>query len=275
MVMNAILCLENGSFSYPGRPIFANANVNANPGEVLCILGPNGCGKSTLMDCLLGILPLDRGQVRIRNKDIAQLSQRERARQMAYVPQNHDRHFAFSVIDILVMGRAACTSFYKSPGKMDFQAARAVLDEFGLSRLKDRDYTRLSGGETRMVMIMRALVQDTPLIIMDEPTAHLDFRHELVVLETIARLVREKKRTVIMATHYPNHAFYLENMGVDVQLAFMDQKRIRPNLVPGRDLTEDNIAALYRVEAVVADQQMPGNDSIKQIIPIKTMDRTK
>ncbi len=269
--MTSILTLENGRFSYPGHPVFADANLKVAKGEVLCILGPNGCGKTTLIDCLLGILPLDRGRVLVETNDISRLSPKQIARQIAYVPQKHDRHFSFSVMDILVMGRASHTSFYQSPGKDDFIRARGILSEFGLLRLKDRDYTSLSGGETQMVMIMRSLVQDTPLIIMDEPTAHLDFRYELVVLETIARLVKQEQRTLIMATHYPNHAFYLENQGIPVQMVFMDQQQVHQSLPPSLALTEKNIETFYRVKALVASHPVTGTGQVRQIIPLKTI----
>ena len=270
--MSEILCIENGSFAYPGHPIFSDATLKVTKGEVLCILGPNGCGKTTLIDCLLGILPLDQGRVLVENRNISTLSPRQIARRIAYVPQKHHRHFSFSVLDILVMGRASHTSFYESPGKKDLAQAENVLKEFGLLRLKDRDYTTLSGGETQMVMIMRALVQDTPLIIMDEPTAHLDFRYELVVLETIARLVKQKQRTLVMATHYPNHAFYLENQGVPVRMVFMDRQQVHQALSPSRALTKENIETFYRVKALVAEHDVPDTGRIRQVLPIKTID---
>ncbi len=147
-----------------------------------------------------------------------------------------------------------------------------ILNTMGLFHLKDRDYTHLSGGETQLVMIMRALIQDTPIIIMDEPTAHLDFKHELIVLETIARLVKERNLTLIMASHFPNHAFYLENEGIPIQVAFMNQQKIHLAGPPSVALTEENLASFYKVKTAVIDLKLSGKGHIKHIIPIQTLE---
>jgi iron complex transport system ATP-binding protein len=200
-------------------------------------------------------------------------SPKETARVMAYVPQKHDRHFSFSVMDLLLLGRTPYTAFYASPGKPDIEKAKKILELFGLSHLMYRDYTRLSGGETQLVMIMRALIQETPVIVMDEPTSHLDFRHELIVLETLARLIRERRITLVMATHFPNHAFYFENAGIPVNVAFMGNQSVKPSGTPSRALTQENLARFYHIETLVMTHTLPGKGPIKQIIPIKTLDR--
>jgi iron complex transport system ATP-binding protein len=173
-------------------------------------------------------------------------------------------------MDILLMGRAAYASCFSAPGPEDRTIARKTLEAFDLGHLEGRDYTRLSGGETQLVMIMRALVQDSPIVVMDEPTAHLDFRHELHVLETIARLVKQERKTLIMATHSPNHAFYLENEGIDVNVAFMRERAILPAGKPSAALTEENLVTHYGVETHIISHAVPGRGSVRQIIPIKT-----
>jgi iron complex transport system ATP-binding protein len=122
-------------------------------------------------------------------------------------------------------------------------------------------------------MIMRALIQETPVIVMDEPTSHLDFRHELMVLETLARLVRERRITLVMATHFPNHAFYFENAGIPVTVAFMGNQTVKPSGRPSRALTQENLARFYHIQTLVMTHTLPGKGEIKQIIPIKTLDR--
>ncbi len=267
-----LVTMENGRFSFGQTSIFRDVSLAVEKGEVFCLLGPNGCGKTTLIDCILGIHPLDKGDIHLAGTSANRLSPRDKARIMAYVPQKHDRHFSFSVLDVLLMGRSPYTSFYSSPGAGDIEKADGILAAFGLSRLAHRDYTRLSGGETQLVMIMRALIQDTPVIVMDEPTAHLDFRHELIVLETIVRLVRDRGLTLIMATHFPNHAFYFENEGIPVRVAFMHHGRVHTAGSPTLALTEDNLAGYYQIRARVIEQDLDGRSRSRHIIPIRTLD---
>jgi iron complex transport system ATP-binding protein len=265
--------MKNAAFSFGRIPVFQQVNLKIARGEVFCLLGPNGCGKTTLIDCMLGIRILDTGHLNLMGQSQARYSPKETARVMAYVPQKHDRHFSFSVMDLLLLGRTPYTAFYASPGKQDIEKAQTILEMFGLSHLKHRDYTRLSGGETQLVMIMRALIQETPVIVMDEPTSHLDFRHELIVLETLVRLIRERRITLVMATHFPNHAFYFENAGIPVNVAFMGNQSVKPSGTPSRALTQENLGRFYHIETLVMTHTLPGKGPIKQIIPIKTLDR--
>lgn len=265
--------MKNAAFSFGRIPVFRQVDLKIARGEVFCLLGPNGCGKTTLIDCMLGIHTLDTGRLSLMGRTRIRHSPKETARVMAYVPQKHDRHFSFSVLDLLLLGRTPYTAFYASPGPSDIEKAEKILEMFGLSHLMHRDYTRLSGGETQLVMIMRALIQETPVIVMDEPTSHLDFRHELMVLETLARLIRERQITLVMATHFPNHAFYFENAGIPVTVAFMGNQTVKPSGKPSRALTEENLARFYHIDTVVMTHTLAGKGRIKQIIPIKTLDR--
>lgn len=268
----ALLEIQNAGFSFGDNLIFKGVNISISKGETFCLLGPNGCGKTTLIDCILGMNRIDSGSIFFDNHPAKDYSRKQMAQMMAYVPQKHSRHFSFSVLDVLLMGRTPYTSFYDSPDSSDVKLAEDILSSLGLSHLKHRDYTQLSGGETQLVMIMRALIQNTPVIIMDEPTAHLDFKHEIIVLETIVKLVKERGLTLIMATHYPNHAFYFENKGLSVQVAFMKEQSVCLSGSPSRALTEKNIEAFYNVKTSVVEHIMPGKGAIKQIIPIKSMD---
>ena len=266
-----VLQLEKACFSYGYAVVFEDISFNVEQGHTLCILGPNGCGKTTLVDAILGIHPVTSGRVLLNGSNIRRMAPRDSARFMAYVPQKHTRHFAFSVLDVLLMGRTPYVSFFDAPGPEDRKMAEAMLASFDLQHLKDRDYTRLSGGETQLVMIMRALLQDTPIIVMDEPTAHLDFKHELAVLEVIVRMVKEQGRTLVMATHFPNHAFYLENEAVPVSTAFMHQRRLYLTGSPTQALTPENLERYYGVNSIVVSQDLPDGKAVKQIIPIHTL----
>jgi iron complex transport system ATP-binding protein len=267
-----MLTIKNADFSHGQALIFKNVNLDTTKGEIFCLLGPNGCGKTTLIDCILGIHKLDRGDIVLDNESISKLSFRQIARKMAYIPQTHTIHFSFSVIDMLLMGRTPYTPFYSSPKTADRELAEGLLDSLQLSHLMHRDYTKLSGGESQLMMILRALIQETPVIVMDEPTAHLDFKNELMVLEIIAKLIRERKITIIMASHFPNHAFYFENANLPVKVGFMNQQQVHLKGSPSKALTEYNIKKFYGVEASVVSHSIPQKGKVKQIIPIQTME---
>lgn len=246
-----ILDVKNAAFAYPEQPIFAGINFQVERGEVFCLLGPNGCGKTTLLDCLLGLHKLKNGSVWLDGKNSTTLKPHETARILSYVPQQHTRHFSYSVLDVILLGRAAYTPFYASPTDQDVGIAENILSEMGLAHLRNRDYTTLSGGESQLVLIMRALAQETPVIIMDEPTAHLDFKNELIVLETLVSLVKRKKIAIIMATHFPNHVFYLENNDVPVKVALMSNGSLCRYGSPTDVLNTENIRQVYRIYAEI------------------------
>ena len=270
-----ILRIEKGSFSHGSRLIFQEVNLEVRPGEALCVLGPNGSGKTTLIDCLLGHLRLSQGEVFLYGEPVSRMSPAWIARNLSYVPQNHARHFSFTVMDILLMGRTPYTKFYQAPDDADREKAAQLLASLDLTDLAHRDYTRLSGGETQLVMILRALVQETPVILMDEPTAHLDFKNELMVLETITRLVRQRGLTLIMATHFPNHAFFLENAGIPVEVAFMDRHGVCLAGCPSQALTQENLERFYGVCTEVTSFQVPGMGTLRQVIPLKTLEKKR
>ena len=150
-----------------------------------------------------------------------------------------------------------------------WQLPNKCLDQVGLGSFRDRPYTRLSGGESQLVLIARALAQETGVIVMDEVTAHLDFRHELMVLETIVALVKKTDLAVIMATHFPNHAFYLENNGLAVRVGLMKAASFAAMGTPAAVLTEDNLRRLYGIDARIVSLAVEGQGEIKQVVPIR------
>jgi iron complex transport system ATP-binding protein len=169
------------------------------------LIGPNGEGKTTLLRCLLGLLVAQTGTVRLAGRPIGTLSARERAQQIAYVPQRSSTPFAFSTLDIAVTGRTARLGALAAPSKVDRRAALAVLDELGIEALADRPFSVLSGGERRLALMARAMVQDAPVLVLEEPMAALDFGNEARVLHVVTEWARSG-RAVIMTTHQPWHA---------------------------------------------------------------------
>ena len=265
-----LIQIKNAAFSYGKEDVFSDISLEISKGEIFCLFGPNGCGKSTLIQCLLGILDLCSGSIYLRGKDIMCMKPQEIAREAAYIPQIHDKPFPFKVIDVVMMGRAAYTGFFSIPTRKDRKIAEEALEKVGIIHFKERPYTQLSGGETQLVLVARALAQRTPILIMDEPTAHLDFRHELSFLETIRKLVAETDITVVMATHFPNHAFYFENCNINSKVALMNNKRINFQGRPLSVLTEENMASTYNIHSKVLTYNWE-EGCMNQIVPLKTL----
>ncbi|PAV10892.1 iron ABC transporter ATP-binding protein [Methanosarcina spelaei] len=203
-----MLEVKSLAFSYGNRPIFENVSFSLKKGEIMCILGPNGAGKSTLIKCIAGILKPDNGSVFIQGKDTVSLGVRGIARNIGYVPQQNEVVFPFTVLDFVVMGRAPHLSMFASPGAEDIKLAKESLAMVGISDLAERPVAKLSGGQSQMVLIARALVQKPALLLLDEPTSHLDFGNQILVLETVQKLA-SLGMSIVMNTHMPDHAFLL------------------------------------------------------------------
>ncbi|SPD75365.1 Iron(III) ABC transporter, ATP-binding protein [uncultured Desulfobacterium sp.] len=262
--------VRDATFFYGAQEVFTHISFHVGPGEVFCLLGPNGCGKTTLLDCILGLHHLHSGSILIGGKDAESYRPGKIARQIAYVPQRHEPTFPYTVREIVTMGRAAYLRLFESPSAADRRMADEALEHIGIAHLRNRPYTQLSGGETQMVMIARALVQHTPVVILDEPTAHLDFRYELVILEVIAGMVKEKGLSIIMATHSPNHALHFHDNGINTTVAMFHKGAFFAVGNPESVLNEDNLKHLYGVKARVITLDEEGR-IMKQVVPLKTM----
>jgi len=246
--------IKNASFEYDGVTVFEDINLELIKGEILCLFGPNGCGKTTLIDNILGHLRLKTGSILIDGKDQQSYSRRDLAKKVAYVPQIHEKTFPYKVIEVVVMGRTPYCYGLSSPGEDDYVIAEKALETAGILHLKDRIYTRLSGGETQLVILARALAQESPVIIMDEPASHLDFRHELMLLETVTGLVQSKGLSIIMSTHSPNHAFYFENKKVPARVALMNEKKIIATGIPCEIFSEKRMRDVFNIDSrVISD----------------------
>ncbi|MGI6737502.1 MAG: ABC transporter ATP-binding protein [Anaerovoracaceae bacterium] len=264
------LVAENLTFSYDGRrDIFSGLHLSIDSGQIRCLIGPNGCGKTTLIDCLLGLNKPSTGRILVRSgsrlRDIRTMRAAELAEHIAYVPQGHKTTFGFTVLDVVTMGRTYAAKMFSPPGEAEREIARDALAQVGLDGFEDRDYTRLSGGELQLVILARAIAQRARVLIMDEPTAHLDFRHEMRVMEIVARLVKENNLSIIMATHFLNQAYYLENAGCDTRVSLMNNGRIVREGTPGEVLTEDTLEETFNIITEIVSSR-----ERRYILPIAT-----
>ena len=267
MAIIGLLELIDASFSYDNaHNIFENINSRINPGEVFIVVGPNGCGKTTILDALLGLKKLRTGCILLDGEDIKEKKPHELAQKIAYVPQGHIKSFAYNVIDVVVMGRAYAIGNFSPPSEEDYEIAMNSLKKVGMEDFYNREYTTLSGGELQLILIARALTQQSKLLILDEPTAHLDFRHELNVMEVIGDLVINDGISIIMATHFLNQAFFLENKGVKSRVALMNNRVFEHIGIPSEVLTPENLESVFGLIAKVAINE---DDGRRYILPIK------
>ncbi len=199
------LTVEHLSFSYRKTPVLQNISFELEQGHALCVLGPNGVGKSTLFRCVLGLQSGCQGRILLDGDSVEHLAPRELARRMAYIPQFSAPVFRYSVLDTVLMGTTSQLGALSSPGEAQQRAALDALDHLGIAHLKDRTVGTLSGGERQLVLIARALAQNAPLLVMDEPTASLDLGNAIHVMEMVDALAREGYG-IMLSTHDPNQA---------------------------------------------------------------------
>ena len=207
--MSAVLEARGLSCGYGGRHVLEDVSFSLAAGQTLCLLGPNGVGKTTLFKTLLGFLKPLAGEVVIEGRPTADWTRKEFACEVAYIPQLHTPSFSYSVHDVVLMGRTPHLSGLSSPSGADEELATAAIERMGIGHLARRDYASLSGGERQMVLIARALAQQPRILVMDEPCASLDFGNQARLLEQILELAAQGI-AVVMTTHDPNHAFLLD-----------------------------------------------------------------
>jgi iron complex transport system ATP-binding protein len=240
-----MLAARDLAFGYPGHPVGHDVTLSLKAGEVVCLLGPNGGGKTTLFKTLIGLLKPQGGSVAIDGEDIAHWSPRRLAQVIGYVPQAHAGYFPFTVEDVVLMGRTAHVGLFAAPSPRDRAVAQEALDTLGLTKLADQVYTRISGGERQLVLIARALAQQPRILVMDEPTANLDFGNQLRVLAQVSALARGGM-TVVLSTHDPDHAFHVAD-----RVAMLHGGRLVRLGPPDEAVTRDSLREVYGVEIEV------------------------
>ena len=204
--------VENGCFGYSkGKHILNNINFSVDKNEILSILGSNGVGKTTLLKCTLGLLNWKNGETLIDGKNIRTMNHSELWSNIGYVPQAKLSAFAYTVDEMVLLGRNSHLKMFEQPSKKDRDIAEKCIERIGISYLKGKLCSKISGGELQMVLIARALAAEPKLLILDEPESNLDFKNQLIVLETIKNLRDEEGISSIVNTHYPNHAISISD----------------------------------------------------------------
>ncbi len=241
------LVADNLAYGYPGKTVGGEVNFSIATGEALCVLGPNGGGKTTLFRTLLGLLPSHAGRVLLDGKPIHRWPRAELARHLAYVPQAHDSQFAFTVEEVVLMGRNAHVGIFSSPSAADYDKAREAIERLGLTDLSQAIYTRISGGERQLTLIARALAQGAQLIVLDEPTANLDLANRARVLEMLAEIAAQGLG-VLFSTHHPDEAFVCAD-----KVLMLRAGAIITSGPPVLAITAENLQALYGIPVEIAE----------------------
>ncbi len=250
MAAKAINALELRSVfqSYTQAPPWVLEGLSAavSAGAIAAILGPNGAGKTTLLHVILGYLPAQSGEVMIMGERLLSLARSLRSRWIGFVPQQESLPFALTAYEYALMGRAPFLGWLGKPGPEDHAAVEAVMAQIGLDALWERPIDALSGGEAQLLRLARALVQETRILLLDEPTAHLDLKNRAAVLDALARIAGRDGRTVVFTTHEPETA-----LAVADEAILMHGGRVLASGPAGSVLTGKNLSALYDLPLAV------------------------
>ncbi|MBN2383671.1 ABC transporter ATP-binding protein [bacterium] len=202
--MEPIISVHDLWFSYERTPVLKGLKLEIHRGDICFLMGPNGSGKSTFMHCLNGFLKPSSGTIRIDGRDLHTFSLQERARTFAFVSQDEINSFPYQVIDMVVMGRTPFLNVFDKPARTDYEKAWEILRLIGFDHLGNRPYTSLSGGEKQIVRLARAFTQSSDMLLLDEPTVHLDIKNSWLMLNILCDYALEHGKTIVASMHDPN-----------------------------------------------------------------------
>ena len=255
------LFINDLSCGYQKKALLENISFSVEEGEILCILGPNGVGKTTFFKTLLGFIPAIRGSFFINGKNLLEMRRPEIAKIMAYVPQSYNFPYPFTAKEVIVMGRTAHLGILNSPAPKDYLIVDEVMRQLNILHLKNADITRISGGERQMVMIARALAQEPQFLVMDEPTSNLDYRNQVQVLLQIKALAKTDI-SIIMTSHVPDHGFMCAT-----KVLLLERNKFTIGNA-SEVITEENLRSAYGVSVFINKATTPNGTEVKSCIPI-------
>lgn len=255
--------VERLACGYDGRTVVGEVSFTLAAGEFLCLLGPNGVGKTTLFKTLLRLLPARAGRILLMGREAASWPRKEFAALVGYVPQAHMPAFPFRVIDMVAMGRTAHLGALGSPSRHDMELSEQALQTLSIAHLRHRPCTEISGGERQLALLARALVQQPAVLVLDEPTSNLDFGNQVRVLDHVSRLAGEHGLGIVMTTHDPNHALLHAS-----KVATIDRDGGFAVGRPQDVVTEDYLRRTYRVQTSLVDVPLAGAGTVRLCLPL-------
>lgn len=251
--MSVELSFRAVDLGYGNKTVLSDVSLELKSAQVFSVVGPNGVGKTTLLRAAGGVLNPLRGRVLLEGSPVHRIPPRERAKSIAFVPQALNFPSAFSVLEVVLMGRTAYLSWLGREGKRDRAIARDAMERTQTLELADRNMDELSGGERQRVLIARALAQTPSVLLLDEPTAHLDIRHQEQVLGLVRSLARENELTVLISLHDLNLVGRYSD-----RVALLSNGRIRSEGKPGEVLTPHELREVYGMEIHVTSHPIHG-----------------
>jgi iron complex transport system ATP-binding protein len=254
--------IKSVSFAYFGSPVLRNVSLSVASGEMVGLLGPNGSGKTTLLKLAGGVLKPGSGEVRLGEANMASLKRKAIAREVAVVPQQFHIPYAFTTLDVVMLGRFPFMSLLSGESPADNQIARDAMSQVGLDYLVESRFDELSGGEKQKVVLAMALAQQPKLLLLDEPTLHLDINHQIEILELVRRLNNTQKITVLAAMHDLNlAALYFD------RLVVLKNGSIVAEGTPSQVLTEKMVGDVFGAAVKVETEPASGLPHIKIVKP--------
>ena len=255
-----VVDIQDLGFSYGEAVVLHDVGMQVRRGQVFAIVGPNAAGKTTLLRCMERVLRPTTGVVRLDGRDTRTLSARELSRTVAVVPQAHAPVFPYTVQEVVLMGRNPHVGVGSAPGPADVEKAREALAALDMLELAGRPYTQLSGGQLQLVLLARALAQEAEVLLLDEPTAHLDFGNQIRFLRTLGTLAREGL-SVLLTSHVPDHALSAASTA-----AILKDGRFLRCGPPTEVVTESHIREAYGVAVRVLE--VPGNPDMRTCVAL-------